>query len=92
VGGEHAAAVCAGEPVLSRRSFLGALATIVAAPRLLAKLAPAPPLRYEEMPLGLIDVTETASLDGLTLNHYPVWEEVRYRPGPFRVLNNVMEG
>lgn len=44
--------------MLTRRQFIGALAAVVAAPRMLANLRTAP-LRYEEMPLGLLDVIGT---------------------------------
>lgn len=44
---------------MNRRSFLGALAALVAAPRLLAKLAPTPlrwPLPWEDMPIGVGEI------------------------------------
>jgi hypothetical protein len=40
---------------MRRRAFFPALAAVLAAPSILAKLRPAPTLSYEEMPLGLIE-------------------------------------
>jgi hypothetical protein len=41
---------------MNRRAFFPALAAVLAAPSILAKLRPARALTYEEMPLGLIEV------------------------------------
>lgn len=56
-------------PLMTRGGFLGALAAIVAAPRLLGRLAPAPAspyenLRFEDMPVGLTEVMESGTQSG----------------------------
>lgn len=56
---------------MERRSFLAALAAILVAPKVLLRIAP--PLDYKEMSLGLIDIMESTSLDGLSSNAYARW-------------------
>ncbi len=56
---------------MKRRSFLGALAAILVAPKYLAHIQPAP--GYNGTVLGLVDIMGSQSLEGLSSNTYARW-------------------
>lgn len=59
---------------MHRRGFLGALAAVIAAPRILERISvPVPAADVNAWPVGMLDVTTSSSVHGLRTSTAPEW-------------------